>query len=1483
MQANRSLGSKHKIGKLTNLDYFCVFCALFAIIRLISASNIQRNKQIRKAAMYRIGLDIGSTTAKIVALDSGNKVIYSSYRRHKADVKGAMENFMNELKSTIGANEFTLAITGSVGLGVSERYGIQFVQEVIAAAEFTRLVHPEVSTIIDIGGEDAKIVYLQDGHVKDLRMNGNCAGGTGAFIDQMALCLGVEVTDMDSLAQQSTAIYPIASRCGVFSKTDIQNLIARNVSKQDIAASIFRAVAVQTASALSHGCEVKPTVLMCGGPLTFIPSLRKAIADYFKLDIDKDVLIEEKANVIPAWGTALSALLPGQENALAGEKAEVFTIATLQQRLEGGPVQRAESKVKKNRTFVDLPPIFNDEAEYLTWKAKKAESYIPVVNINQLRKGENTYLGIDSGSTTTKVVLMGEDGSILYKYYAHNGGNPIEAVRHGLEKLQERCKEENIDLHIKAGCSTGYGEDLIKAAYSLNYGMIETMAHYVAAQKMCPEVSFILDIGGQDMKAIYVDNGVLTRMEINEACSSGCGSFIETFAQTLGCEIEDFVLKACQSQAPSDLGTRCTVFMNSKVKQVLREGAQVSDIAAGLAYSVVKNCLFKVLKLKNYDELGKHVVLQGGTMRNDSIVKAFENLTGQTVYCNNVPELMGAYGCAIFAKRMTERSKETEAKPLAEFLKSASFEQKTLACKGCENQCRITRYTFGNGKSYYSGNKCEKVFTNGSAADYTGVDMSVRKYHELFDRASRKPANPKMRIGIPRALNMYEEFPFWHEFFTTLGIEVVLSSTSTYHRYEKGVHTVMSDNICFPAKLVHSHIYELQDMGVDRIFYPRVVYEKAEDKTATSSYNCPIVIGYPEVIHSAIDTKVQIDSPVVSFSNDKLLLNALVEYMKQFGFSKDEIKKAHKKALEEYANFGSRMKQLNLQTLEESQKAGRMSIVLAGRPYHTDPLVQHKVSEMITKLGVDVLTEDIARNLEIGERETFILKQWTFVNRILNSAQWTARQNNKVHYVETTSFGCGPDAFFVDEVRSVLNRHGKSLTLLKIDDINNVGSMKLRVRSLIDSLKLSTDGKGSGKAADDKALNPKPFVKPQRFEKEDKKTRTILTPFFTEYISPLLPYAFKYVGYNVEQLPMGDAESNDLGLKYSNNEVCYPATLIVGDFIKALQSGKYDLDHTAVAVTQLGQCRATNYPALIRKAIVDAGFEKVPVIGIAGTDTADQPGFKLNYLKVAPIVLYSVFFGDWLSIFYHAIAVREVNRGQARKLRDDYLDKAKPLCEKGDYKGFIRLIKEAAQDFNKVPVYEDRKYPKAGITGEIFLKFNPYSHKYVPDWLMEHGVEVIPSTVHNFFLRAFVNYDFNRKYNVKKMKAPSMAIHLAWGMIKSIMDKFEKEASAFRYYEPELDIKTISEYAKDVISLSAQFGEGWLLPAEVIAFMKQGCNNVVSMQPFGCIANHIVARGIEKKLKTLYPNLNMMSLDFDGGVSEANIANRLLLFISNMK
>ena len=805
---------------------------------------------------YRLGLDVGSTTAKIVILDPRGEVAFCDYRRHQADIDGVVSGLLHDAAARLGDPEVAVTVTGSVGMGIAERFAVPFVQEVIAAVQYVRQREHGIATIIDIGGEDAKIVYLRDDGQADLRMNGNCAGGTGAFIDQMALLLGTEIDELDTLAGQATHIHPIASRCGVFSKTDVQNLISKNVPKTDIAASIFHAVAVQTVTTLSHGCELKPGILFCGGPLTFIPALRQAFINHLGLP-EEDFRVPDRANLIPAWGAALHCDGSGRMK--------------LSEFISQPPAGTAPLSATPR-----LPRIFPSAEAYGTWIASKAG--------NRMRKREmkgysgDAYLGIDSGSTTTKIAVTDGEGNLLYHYYAPNGGDPIGTVGKGLERLAAACAEQGASLGIRGSCSTGYGEDLIRAAYSLDEGIIETIAHYLAARDIDPQVSFILDIGGQDMKAIFVDHGVLSRMEINEACSSGCGSFIETFANSLGYAVADFAAQACLAERPCDLGTRCTVFMNSKVKQVLREGATVADIAAGLSYSVVKNCLYKVLKLKKREELGDRIVVQGGTMRNDSVVRALELLTGAEVSRSDMPELMGAYGCALYARTA---AKKKPAASLDSLLASASHTSRRLTCGGCENHCFITKYTFAGNHTYYSGNKCEKVFSNRGTGAAKGRNVSAEKNALLFDRPC--PAGPRGRIGIPRVLNMYEDYPFWHALLSEAGFEVVLSSPSTYRSYEAGVHSVMSDNICFPAKLAHSHIYELAAKGVDRIFYPWAVYEKPEGPDTRNSYNCPVVAGYPEVVRNAIMPEVPVDSPVVTFRDAKKLRAVCRKYLTGLG------------------------------------------------------------------------------------------------------------------------------------------------------------------------------------------------------------------------------------------------------------------------------------------------------------------------------------------------------------------------------------------------------------------------------------------------------------------------------------------------------------------------------------------------------------------------------------------------------------------------
>lgn len=1398
--------------------------------------------------MIKIGLDVGSTTVKIVAIDDSKKVLYSGYKRHNAEAKKVILAFLQELPPVCKEENISLRVAGSVGMGFSEQYSFPFVQEVVAAAKAIQANYISAKSMIDIGGEDAKVIFFNKGEATDLRMNGNCAGGTGAFIDQMAIILGVDVEELNQLALSATQIYPLASRCGVFCKTDIQNLIAKNVSREDIAASIFHAVAVQTVVTLAHGCDIESPVLFCGGPLTFIPALRKAFMDYLALN-EMDVLLPEKGALLPAMGAALVEIDNQREEKLAD----------IIKRLEEGiPITRHSTTL--------LPPIFENEKSCLLWQKRIARYEI---ERNEWKPGvQEAFIGIDSGSTTTKIVVLNEKSELLYSFYKNNEGDPIQTVKEGLSILKEECENNGTILQIKGSCSTGYGEDLMKAAFRLHSGIIETIAHYMAAHYLNEKVSFILDIGGQDMKAIFVNNGVIDRIEINEACSSGCGSFIETFAKSLGYTVDDFSHRACYSTSPCDLGTRCTVFMNSKVKQVLREGATIDDIAAGLAYSIVKNCLYKVLKLKDVSSLGKHIVVQGGTMRNDAIVRAIELLTDTEVSRCDCPELMGAFGSALYAKEH-----QSEPMSLSDMLEQAIYSVRSHNCKGCENQCLIQCYRFENGQRYYSGNRCEKVFSNGNASGNKGENAYRFKERLLFSRQS-KVHNPKFVIGIPRVLNMFEDYPFWHTLFITCNIEVCLSHASDFAGYEKNARMVMSDNICFPAKLVHSHIENLQTQKVDRIFMPFVVFEEHR-KNEQNSYNCPIVTGYSAVIKNVQPSGIPLDSPVINFKERDLLLKQCIGYLSMFGIDKKLIIDAFHKAEMEREHFRKELTDYNRRILQRAKARNEVSILLAGRPYHTDPLIQHKVSDMLAEMGVHVLTDDIVGEEEIVIDDVHFLSQWAYPNRIVKAAKWCALQDNLIQFIQMTSFGCGPDAFITDEVRDVLMRHGKAITLLKLDDINNIGSMKLRVLSLIESLKLAGE---KNKHADKVAGFRTTPVYEGNF-----RNRKILVPYFTSFISPLIPSILRVAGYDAENLPTSDEESCEWGLRYANNEVCYPATLIVGDIIKAFKSGKYQPSQSVVAITQTGgQCRASNYLPLIKKALINAGYSDVPVVSLTLGEEIEnnQPGFKVNWLKILPVALRAVLYTDCISKFYYASVVREKEAGAAKKLMDFYLKIGCSLIENGRSKDLFSYLSLATKEFNQICATEDRS--KVGVVGEIYLKFNSFAQKNIVDWLIEQKIEVIPPVLTDFFMQAFVNRKVKVKSYLVRSNTLDFMMRGLYKMVRQQIEKVNETASGFRYFLPFEDIFREAADAENIITLNAQFGEGWLLPAEVVSYTRQDVNHVISLQPFGCIANHIVSKGMEKRIKDLYPDMNLLSLDFDSGVSDVNIKNRLLLFINKL-
>ncbi len=1434
--------------------------------------------------VYRIGLDIGSTTIKLVVLDAKGENVYLKYRRHNARIRENLLEMLGEVRDRVGDAEVVFHVTGSIGMGVAERCGLAFTQEVVAATNFIRHKYPDVSTMVDIGGEDTKVVFFENGESVDVRMNGNCAGGTGAFIDQMAILMGASVDDLNEWAKKAEHVHSIAARCGVFSKTDIQNLIAKNICKEDIAASVFHAVAVQVNVTLAHGADMKAPLLFCGGPLSFIPSLRKAFMDYLHMG-EGDLVIPDHAHLIPAWGAALS------KDGAAVRLSDL--ISAVDRRLGEGTTELRKG----------LEPIFTGPSDYEAWKRRMAGH---AMVRGELRPGrQEVFLGIDSGSTTTKIVVLNRAGELLYSYYTGNKGNPVAAAAAGLSQFARKCAEVGCEAVIAGSCSTGYGEDLIKAAFRLDRGVVETIAHYMAARHIGGDISFILDIGGQDMKAIFVSGGVIDRMEINEACSSGCGSFIETFAKSLNLSVSEFAAEACGATLPYDLGTRCTVFMNSKVKQALREGASIGDIAAGLSYSVVKNCLYKVLRLKNIDELGERIVVQGGTMRNDSVVRAFEKLTGREVFRSDAPELMGAFGCALYAIEEAGVSAGAGASGEAgveasgsvvveasgeagdgvsvggrgyvsvdEIVARSAYETRQLQCHGCENQCLVTRYKFGNGNRYYSGNRCEKVFTNQGEGHVHGTNVYVEKLRLLFDREIEVPS-PIMTVGIPRALNMYEEYPFWHALFSHCGIRVVLSEPSTFEKYEAKANLVMSDNICFPAKLVHSHVEDLVRKGVDRIFMPFVVFERLEG--GENSYNCPVVAGYSEVIHSVQNEGVPVDSPSIGFKDRKALYRQCVEYFtRKLGVRESVLKPAFWKAVEAQDRYEREIEEVNDRIFAKSRAAGGLTILLAGRPYHADPLVQHKLSDMVAALGVDVITDDIVRSKDIVLDDAYFLPQWAYVNRILKAVKFAATQDGRVQCMEMTSFGCGPDAFLTDETRGLLRRYGKTLTLLKIDDIGNIGSVRLRVRSFIESLKMSIRRGGKTAIRDFRTTPP--------YYAEDR-ARTIIVPFFTPFISPIIPPTLEVIGYKVENLPVSDTASCEWGLKYANNEVCYPATLVVGDIVKAFKDGRYDPRTTAVAMTQTGgQCRASNYLSLIKRALVEAGYGNVPVISVAfGSGLENyQPGFKVNWLKYMPIMATVVLYTDSIAKYYYAASARESVRGEAKKLKDKYLDLAKEPILQNSTKGLQDLLVRAAREFDAICV--EREAPKVGIVGEIYLKFNPFAQKNVGDWLVDQGIEVVPPMMLDFFIQSFVNYEVNRASRIKKTPIPETVMRWIFNILMRYVEKFNAIGSEnFRFFTPFGNIFEEAEEAKKVVTLSAQFGEGWLLPGEVMMMARHGVDHVISMQPFGCIANHIISKGVEKKIRSFYPGMHILSLDFDSGVSDVNIMNRLLLFLDSLR
>ncbi len=1404
---------------------------------------------------YTLGIDIGSTTVKIAVLDEAHNILFSDYRRHFADIQGTLSGLLQDAGQKLGNITLHPMITGSGGLTLANCLGIPFVQEVIAVSTALQELAPKTDVAIELGGEDAKIIYFENGNVEQ-RMNGICAGGTGSFIDQMASLLQTDAAGLNEYAKSYCSLYTIAARCGVFAKSDIQPLINDGATKEDLSASIFQAVVNQTISGLACGKPIRGHVAFLGGPLHFLSELKAAFIRTLKLD-SEHVIDTDDSHLFAAIGSALNA------------KEEVsFAINELTGRLSSG--------IKMDFEVERMEPLFSSQKEYDDFCGRHNSHRVKTAPLETYTG--NCYLGIDAGSTTTKAALVGEDGSLLYSFYANNNGSPLKTAIGAIQEIYSRLPE---GAKIVRSCSTGYGEALMKAAFLLDDGEVETVAHYYAAAFFDPKVDCILDIGGQDMKCIKIKNQTVDSVQLNEACSSGCGSFIETFAKSLNYSVQDFANAALFAKHPIDLGTRCTVFMNSKVKQAQKEGASVSDISAGLAYSVIKNALFKVIKVSDASELGKQIVVQGGTFYNDAVLRSFEKIAGCNAIRPDIAGIMGAFGAALIAREHYTPGYQTSMLSI-DAINSLQFDTSMATCKGCTNNCRLTINRFSGGRQYISGNRCERGLGKAKNPDQT-PNLFDYKLKRLFsyepltaDRA------PRGQVGIPRVLNMYENYPFWFTFFTKLGYQVVLSPASNHNIYSLGIESIPSESECYPAKLAHGHVTWLIRQGVPFIFYPALFYERNETPEANNHYNCPIVTSYSENIKNNVEEigrgDVKFRNPFMAFTSLETATDALIREFEDI--PSDEVRAAALAGWEEMAAARSDIQKKGEEVLSWMEKNHKRGIVLAGRPYHADPEINHGIPELITSYGLAVLTEDSVSHLGHPDRPLLVSDQWMYHSRLYAAASFV-RTRDDLDLIQLNSFGCGLDAVTTDQVNDILTGSGKIYTCLKIDEVSNLGAARIRVRSLLSAIRVR-EKKGEQRTINPTSLNRVIFTE------EMRKDYTILCPQMSPIHFELLQPAFRACGYNFEILDNDNRHSIDVGLKYVNNDACYPSLCVVGQIMDALLSGKYDLHKVAVVITQTGGgCRATNYIGFIRRALEKAGLEYIPVVSINMSGLESNPGFQLN-AELLIRAAYGAIFGDIFMRCVYRMRPYEKETGSVNALHRKWVKICQDFLSSKKLPGYFkfrRLCRQIIEEFDAVPVTDEKK-PRVGIVGEILVKFAPMANNHLVELLEAEGAEAVVPDLLDFMLYCFYNQIYKAEYLGTKKSSASTARLAIWaiGQVRGAA------ASAFkksRHFAPPASIYDLVSYAEPIVSIGNQTGEGWFLTGEMVELIHQGVNNIVCTQPFGCLPNHVVGKGVIKELRRRYPESNVVAIDYDPGASEVNQLNRIKLMLStaqkNMK
>ena len=1515
-----------------------------------------------------LGLDVGSTTVKLVALDENFNVLYQTYRRHMSDVKKTVRDVVRDCYEQLGDCPITVSVTGSGGLYVNKHFQIPFIQEVISLSRGISTFIDKTDVAIELGGEDSKIIYFS-GSVES-RMNSICAGGTGAFIDQMASLLKTDAVGLNNYAEKSNKIYPIASRCGVFAKTDVQALINQGASKEDISLSVLQSVVNQTISNLACGRPIKGNVAFLGGPLHFLPELKNRFVETLGLTAS-EIISPEDGEIFVAKGAAMASM-----------DEQEMQFSELKKIVEKDFDEESVSNV--------LMPLFESGKELEAFRNKHSQSTVEYEEINQY-KGP-MYLGIDSGSTTSKLVLLSEDNKILYSYYTSNGGDPLSVI---VEQIKHIYEIKSPESYFAYAGVTGYGEDFIKAALNLDTGEVETVAHFEAAKFFDPDVDFVIDIGGQDMKSMKIQDGVINSILLNEACSSGCGSFLETFSKSIGLSAAQFAELALSANRPVDLGSRCTVFMNSNVKQAQKEGADPADIAAGLAYSVIKNAIQKVIKIRNTDDLGEHIVVQGGTFLSDAVLKAFENLTGREVTRPVISGLMGAFGIALIAKKrahnqlkkihtadagtgianhckscngtelansqesskgistgIANHSESCNGVELAGHNKSCNSTDIAIHCKSCNgtelansqeaskgigtgfanrqgsgdsfgmgvagrqtsgvckssilsydelenftyksidancgrcsNNCRLKVNIFPNGKRYITGNRCERgsnISDVTAGSENSLPNMFAEKYELLFNREILTVGQAKRGIvGIPRVLNIYENYPFWHQFFTTLGFRVILSDETTRNTYEDGIETIPSETACYPAKLVHGHIENLikkkrsKEEDIDFIFYPSVFYEQKNFKKQTNNLNCPVVCGYPEVIKNNMEIdEFQFLNPFLSLNDRRKLPRRLNEIFPRI--QKIEIEKACKNGFFALDEFKAEMRNRGQKALSELKQNGQKAVILCGRPYHLDKEINHGIPELITSLGLGVLTLDAIPQKFDVENPLRVLDQWTYHARLYRAAEYVADKKD-IGLVQLNSFGCGLDAITTDQVHDILQHYGKIHTLLKIDEVSNLGAVKIRMRSLIETV----ENRSSSKASDDEINGPVLFTE------EDRKKHTILMPQMSPIHFSLISGLLNDLGFNLQILDDISPDVIQLGLKYVNNDACYPSMFVVGQFIEAVKSGKYDTDNLSLLISQTGgACRASNYVGLIRKALKDAGYGHVPVIALSFQGIEKHPGFnipKKKLMELAKRLIISLQYGDLIQRCLCATRPYERVRGTCNTLKDKWIDILKNSTD-FSRNTFTKNVKTIIEDFSSVDVTDEKK-PKVGIVGEILVKYLPQANNFLIEKLEQEGAEAVISDLTDFLLYSFKNPEYKHQ-ELSGSLLPALFCAALIKYFEYYRKIVRNELQDSKYNAPE-HINKIADRAERFVSLSNQYGEGWLLTGEMIDLIEHGVKNIICVQPFGCLPNHITGKGVIKTIREKYDDINIVPIDFDASASEVNQFNRIKLMLSvageNMK